>query len=240
MTAWVLAGTGDDIGAAFRALGKVLVATGPNPYAAPFVVFLNAVLISVIALVVWLELVMREAAVYVALAYLPLTLAAMVWERTVHWSRRLSEWLLAIILAKFTIACAFALAASAITGGFGDGGGVTTVLAGSATLLIAAITPWALLRIIPFAESAAGNLTRGHVTSAATGAPGVQSATSVARQMLLMRFTSGMGGSQRAASVASSPTPKPTMPTGGASDPGGSLPRLPDKQPVKPRAGGAR
>lgn len=206
-------------------------------------VFLNAVLISVVALVVWLELVMREAAVYVALAFLPLTLIAMVWERTVHWSRRLAEWLLAIILAKFAIACAFALAASAITEGAGDGGGVTTVLAGSAVLLIAAFTPWALLKLLPFAEAAAGNLTRSHVTSAATGAPGAQTATSVARQMLLMRFTSGAGGASRAAAIASSPdvsSPKPPPSAGGASNPGGPLPQLPNRQPARPRAQGAR
>ena len=80
----------------------------------------------------------------------------MVWERTAHWARRLAELLAAIILAKFTIAVAFAVAASAIRGSRGDAGGLTGVLAGCAVLLVAALTPWALLKLIPFMEAAAG------------------------------------------------------------------------------------
>ncbi len=82
---------------------------------------------------------MREAAVYVAVAFLPLALVAMVWERTAHWSRRLAEWLVAIILAKFTIAAAFALAASAIVDAPSSGGGLSALLAGCSVLLVAAL-----------------------------------------------------------------------------------------------------
>lgn len=244
MTAWVLRGTGQDVHEAFRALGAILSLTNDNSYAAPFVVFLNAVLISVVALIVWLELVMREAAVYVALAFLPLTLIAMVWERTAHWSRRLAEWLVAIVLAKFTIAAAFALAASAITGGLGDDGGVSTVLAGSAVLLIAALTPWALLKLIPFAETAAGNLSRSHVKGAATAVPGVQTGTSVVRQMAMMRFGAAMSGSgSRGSAVAANVATSMPQSATSASPPsagGSELPQLPDKRPVRPKIGGSR
>lgn len=240
MTAWVLRGTGQDIREAFRGLGAILSMTNGNSYAAPFVVFLNAVLISVVALIVWLELVMREAAVYVDLAFLPLTLIAIVWERTAHWSRRLAEWLVAIILAKFTIAAAFALAASALTGGLGDDGGVSTVLAGSAVLLIAALTPWALLRLMPFAEAAAGSLTRGHVKGAATAVPGVQTGTSVVRQMAMMRFGSAMSGASRSSMVATNAaTSMPQSPSAGA-PPSTDLPQLPERRPVRPKVGGSR
>lgn len=243
MTAWVLRGTGEDIHEAFRGLGAILSMTNGNSYAAPFVVFLNAVLISIVALIVWLELVMREAAVYVDLAFLPLTLIAMVWERTAHWCRRLAEWLVAIVLAKFTIAAAFALAASAITGGLGDDGGVSTVLAGSAVLLIAALTPWALLKLLPFAEAAAGNLTRGHVKGAATAVPGAQTGTSVVRQMAMMRFGAAISGGSRASMMATNAAT--SMPHSGSSGPpptasGVDLPQLPERRPVRPKIGGTR
>ena len=57
------------------------------------VLFLGALLTAVLALVVWIELVLREAAIYVAVAFLPIALAAVVWPRTAHWARRLAEWL---------------------------------------------------------------------------------------------------------------------------------------------------
>ena len=127
---------------------------------------------SLLALIVWLELVMREAAVYVAVVFLPLTLAGVVWEHTSQWSRRLAEWLLAIVLAKFTIAVAFALAASAIVEAPKGGGGLSAMLAGCAVLLIAALTPWALFKLLPFAEAAAGRgLSRSNVSTPQAQSP---------------------------------------------------------------------
>ena len=51
-------------------------------------------------------------------------------------------------------------------------GGLSALLAGCAVLLIAAFSPWVLLRLIPFAEQAAGSLQRGHVGAAMKTAPG--------------------------------------------------------------------
>jgi hypothetical protein len=230
MTAWVLHGSGDDMREAFRALASVFAATSGSPLA-PFVLFISATITSLIALLVWLELVMREAAVYVAVIFLPLTLAAGIWEQTAHWSRRLAEWLLAIIHAKFTIAVAFALAASAITEAPGDGGGLTAVLAGCSVLLLAALTPWALLRILPFAESAAARgLTPRHVTGAVMAAPGAMTATFAARQLAVRNF--GSAGHQMAGAVASppaqTPPPQPRPADEGLTD----LPQLPTERPL--------
>jgi hypothetical protein len=238
MTTWVLSGTGNEVKSAFQGLGDVLSATN-NTTLAPFVLFLSSLVVSLLSLLVWLELTMREASVYVAVAFLPLTLVAGVWERTAHWSRRLTEWLTAIVLAKFTIAAAFALAASAIVEAPKSGGGLSAVLAGCAVLLVAAVTPWALLQILPFAEAAAGRtLTRGSMTSAATAVPGAGTATAATRLLLLKNL-----GSAKAARVdAVSPTPSGPAPTKppqrDAAPPAASLPTLPRERPTPPR--GAR
>jgi hypothetical protein len=236
MTALVLSGTADDTRDAFQALGQVFAASSPSPLA-PFVLFLGAIFTSLFALLVWLELVMREAAVYVALAFLPLTLAALIWEKTAHWARRLAEWLLAIVLAKFTIAVAFALAASAITESADGAAGLSVVVAGSGVLLIAGLTPWALLRILPFAEAAASrSLTPQHVRGAATVIPGAMTATFAARQLAVRNF-GGMGAA-RAMSIAaaSAAASVPDAPSGaGASDARPlDLPQLPERRPARP------
>jgi hypothetical protein len=232
MTTWTLEGTRAEVREAFRGLGSVL-AKGTRADTAPFVVFLSATVISLLALLVWLELVMREAAIYVTVAFLPLTLVAMVWERTAHWIRRLAEWLVALILAKFTIAVAFALAASAISQPPTADGGVSAMLAGCAVLLIAAMTPWALLRMIPLAEAAAGRaLSRGSVRGAVSSVPGVTTATAATRLLLLKNFGGGGVARASAASTPQAPTPQLGGPNQGPGPSGPSLPELPPRRPV--------
>ena len=229
MTSAVLSGFGADARGAFRDLAGLL---GPTAITgsplAPFVLFLVSVATALLGLVVWLELVMREAAIYVAVAFLPLTLAAMIWDRSALWARRLTELLAAIILSKFTIAVAFAVAASAIRGSRGDAGGLTGVLAGCGVLLVAALTPWALLKLIPFMEAAAGRgLTRAHVSGAANAAPGATTATVATRQLMLKQFgtkgsaartpsatqpASALGGSSAAVRTARQGRPIATLP----------------------------
>ena len=210
MTAAAVRGTDGDVARAFNGLADLLT-TPASPTLAPFVLFLSALVTAVLALVVWLELVMREAAIYVAVAFLPLTLAGLVWERSSQWSRRLAEWLFAIVLAKFTIGASFAIAASAIADGPKGGGGLSTLLAGCAVLAIAALSPMTLLRLLPFAEAAAGrSLSRGHVSGAAATAPGATTATIAARQLVLKNLGGARGaGVRRAVPGASALTSAP-------------------------------
>ena len=239
MTSAVLSGFGADARSAFRDLAGLLgpTAVTGSPLA-PFVLFLVSVATALLGLVVWLELVMREAAIYVAVAFLPLTLAAMIWDRSALWARRLAELLAAIILSKFTIAVAFAVAASAIRGSRGDAGGLTGVLAGCGVLLVAALTPWALLKLIPFMEAAAGRgLTRGHVSGAANAAPGATTATVATRQLMLKQF--GTKGSAARTPSATQPAvrcsvdPRPRCTPHGK---GGPSPPCPRKDATAVRA----
>jgi hypothetical protein len=112
MTASVLQNFEKDTGEFFSDVGEVLVPASLTGNPLPgFLLFLGALVTALATFVVWLELVMREAAIYVAVAFLPLCFSGMVWQRTAHWSRRLVEFLAGVILAKFAIATAVALAA---------------------------------------------------------------------------------------------------------------------------------
>jgi hypothetical protein len=191
--------TGTDVKAAFADVAKVLLPTAvAGPGLPSFLIFIAAVLTSMLALLVWLELALREAAVYLALVFMPLALAAAVWPRTVHWAQRLAGWLGALILAKLTIATAFALAGSMLAHARPGSGGLSALLAGCAVLILAAVSPWVLLRLIPFTASGEG-LHRPQFSGAAR--PGVAAAMLIARQ--------GAGG-------VKAKGPAPTMSRGAA------------------------
>jgi hypothetical protein len=198
LAAAALASASGDVRDAFADLAKVLApSTAAGPALPGFILFVGAVVTALLALLVWLELVLREAAVYLALAFMPLALAAAVWPRTLHWSHRLAGWLAALILAKLTIAVSFSLAAAMIVHARAGSGGFSALLAGCAVLVLAAASPWVLLRLIPFTASGGGGLHRTHVGGAVRQTPGAGVALLLARQ----------GLSHGAASVASRGAP---------------------------------
>ena len=135
----------------------------------------------------------RAAAVYVAVLFLPLALASLAWPAIAHWCRRLVDTLVALVLGKFVIVSVLSLAAGALAGGTGSapaagavrrcrrsagaghpgGGGFAAVLGGAALLLFAAFAPWALFRLLPFLEAGAvGHLeSLSHRAHQSAGAP---------------------------------------------------------------------
>jgi hypothetical protein len=133
-------------------------AAAGQPTAPTFVVFLGGLAVVFGALLVWIELLIRSAAVYVAVLFLPLALASLAWPAIAHWTRRLVDTLVALILGKFVIVSVLSLAAGALAGGTGStpsgagssaaggGGGFGAVLGGAALLLLSAFAPWALFR----------------------------------------------------------------------------------------------
>jgi len=131
-----------------------------------FGIFLGALVLMVGSLVLWIELVIRDATIYIALFFLPLTFVAMIWPATSRYARRLVEFLIAVVLAKLVIVAIIGLAAAALTnGGVAHGAGAVAtshaaasaqdghlferMVAGGALLVLAAYSPFALLRAIP-------------------------------------------------------------------------------------------
>jgi hypothetical protein len=140
--------------------------------ASPFLLILLGMLASAFAVAVWLELAVREAAVYVIVLMLPLMFSAMVWPARRVWAIRAVEILVALILSKFVIVAVLSLGSGAL-----GHIGVVSAIAGIALLMLAAFSPWMLLRLLPMAElagAAAGSLgdsLRSH------GSTGVRAAT---------------------------------------------------------------
>ncbi|HWF52973.1 MAG TPA: hypothetical protein VG223_00025 [Solirubrobacteraceae bacterium] len=146
--------------------GVSLLSTGGSTFLALFA----AVVIVTAGMALSLELLLREAAVYVIVLMLPLAFAAMVWPARRVWAVRAVELLVALILSKFVIVAVLALASGAL--GELGGDGVGTVFAGEALLLLATFSPWVLMRLLPLAEVAAGagGALRGEYARARAGA----------------------------------------------------------------------
>ncbi|MEW6155204.1 MAG: hypothetical protein AB1673_14650, partial [Actinomycetota bacterium] len=122
-----------------------------------FATFAGGLLLIVGTVAVWFELLLRSAAIYIAVLFLPIALAGLVWPATAQWARRLMHLLFALIFSKFVIVAILSLAASGLNASVStDGYGA--VMAGVALLGLAALSPLALLKLVPILESGAASM----------------------------------------------------------------------------------
>jgi len=154
MGSTVASSSGANLGSALSGLASALVnQTSSDQQVPAFVVMLGGLLVAIGAFLLWVELLVRAAAVYVAVLFLPLGLASLVWPAVSHWCRRLVDTLVALVLSKFVIVAVLSLAVGAL--GSGTQNGFAAVLTGGALLLLASFSPFTLLRIIPAMEQGA-------------------------------------------------------------------------------------
>ncbi|HLH47020.1 MAG TPA: hypothetical protein VKV25_07670, partial [Acidimicrobiales bacterium] len=122
-----------------------------QPGVPAFVQLVVAALVLLGTFVLWLELVVRSTAIYLAVFFFPLALAAVVWPAAVSVAKRFVEVLAVLIGAKFVIVATLSLGAAAVR----TGSGLDAAITGAATLLMAAFAPFAVLRLVPLVEVAA-------------------------------------------------------------------------------------
>jgi hypothetical protein len=133
-------------GSAVLGIGQHIAGTG----AADAII---AGLLALAALTLWLELLVREAAIYATVILLPFFLAGLVWPTTAKFAVRAVETLAALIISKLVIVAVLALGLNALdVSGAGD---LQGLMAGASLCLFASLAPWVLLRLVPFVESAA-------------------------------------------------------------------------------------
>ncbi len=158
LSAWVAEGSGLDAGHILASVAGALAPTAAANASVPAAItFLGGLLVMLGATMVWLELVIRSAAVYVAVLFLPLALISLAWPAVAHWCRRLVDTLVALVLSKFVIVAVLSLAVGAVDAGVSSStsAGFRTILAGAALLLLAAFAPFSLFKLLPMAEAGA-------------------------------------------------------------------------------------
>lgn len=112
-----------------------------------FVGLLIGLVMSLAALAVWLELVLRAAAIYVA-AFAPVFFAGIVWPRLQGWASELARLLVALVLSKLVIVSVLSLGLSGVT----ELDGVSGVVSGAAIFALAAFAPFVILSLLPLAS----------------------------------------------------------------------------------------
>lgn len=117
---------------------------------ASIVTFLLSLVVVVGGLVLWLELSLRAIAVELAVFFMPLALAGVIWPATSHFAKRFVALLVSLLLMKPVIVGALALGTAALSA---DRGG--SIVSGAAMLLVAAFAPLALFKMVPLVEVSA-------------------------------------------------------------------------------------
>ncbi len=148
------------------------------------------------AIFVWLELIVRDAAIYVAVLFFPVVLAASIWPALGSWPGRLGRLLLLFVILKPVAVIVLSLAGNAAAAGLSFGGGVSgsvgTILAATVIFALAAFAPWALMYLLA-ADAESAYMASGLRTAAGTAVadengPSVRSAGG-------LRNVGGEGGS---------------------------------------------
>lgn len=159
------------------------------------------------AVLVWLELVLRSAAIYVAVFFMPLGLVTYVWPAAAGIAKRSVEVLVALVLSKFVIFSTLWLGLSAVSGGDSIDG----TLEGAGILLLASFTPFVLLKLVPVAEVSAiahlEGLSRRPFRAASRAAATVAGPSHPVVQRVLAAHGTSETATPRATQVTAQPLP---------------------------------
>jgi hypothetical protein len=150
----VIAGAGMGGGVHFLRQTATAMAGVTALSGSPFLAIAIGLLTLGAAVALAIEMLVREAAMYVVVLMLPLAFAALVWPARRTWAVRILELLIALILSKFVIVAVLSLAGAA----YGSSGSPSTtrLLTAMALVLLSTFAPWVMLRLLPFTELAAG------------------------------------------------------------------------------------
>lgn len=154
---------------ALNRMRRVLGVSGVGVPGADGVALLFVVLITAfLAFVIWIELAVRAALVFLLAAFIPLALAGLFWSATARWTRRLVEVLAAVVLAQLVITVVMVLAAAAL-GGHADGlaGGIDQIAVGLALLFLGTLGLPMTLRLIPHVVEASAAVGMGAAAATA-------------------------------------------------------------------------
>ncbi|MHB8264199.1 MAG: hypothetical protein ACYDGY_10750 [Acidimicrobiales bacterium] len=138
-----------------------LFAKGTGVQAPAFVLFVFGIVVTICGLILWLELVVRTAAISAATLFLPLGLATFAWPALSHWCRRLAETIAALILSKLVVVAILVLGTSAIGSSVNGRGAFSAGITGIALLILSVFAPFSLFKLVPAIESSAANHLEG-------------------------------------------------------------------------------
>ena len=101
----------------------------------------------------YVELMARDAVLYVVVAFVPLIAAASLWPGAHNALKRVAETIFVLCVSKFVLVFVLVLGAAALTSG--NVSSFSPLLTGTLIFLIAALAPATIFRLIPILEASA-------------------------------------------------------------------------------------
>jgi hypothetical protein len=216
---------------ALRHMSTTLGISGvPNavlPGANAAVTVLILLVTAFLCFVIWVELALRAAMIYLLVAFVPLALAGLFWSNTARWTRRLLEVLAAVILAQLVITVVMVLAAASLAGS-GDGlaAGIDRTAVGLALLFLGTLGLPMTFRLLPHVVEASVAAGTGAAVANRVRHTGGQAlsaiphpATQAAGAVMNGRLPAPTGGARSAGQRAASPPLTPLKPAGPSAEP---------------------
>ncbi|MGI8558970.1 MAG: hypothetical protein ACR2ND_11810 [Solirubrobacteraceae bacterium] len=141
-------------------VGHAWRASGFGGFGSSALAMLMASIQVIAGVIVWLELAVRNAAIYLAVLFFPVALAASIWPNLAGWTSRLGGLLFLFVMLKPVTLIVLAFAGNAALAGLSLNGSLAssagTIIAAIIIFALAAMAPWALMLIVGAdAESAA-------------------------------------------------------------------------------------
>ena len=145
------------------------------------------------AVLVWIQLLVRPALIYIVIAFAPITWVTRAYPGTRGIAKREAEIAIALIVSRFVMAVSFRLGAEAMASSGVATGEVdlSAMLVGSSIMLMTAFMPWVIFKVIPAVENATS---AAGPQSAAVGAAIVGGGLAFAGLKSLAGGGSGGGG----------------------------------------------
>jgi hypothetical protein len=140
-------------------VGTAWGSSGFGGFGSSALAMLMAILQVIAGVIVWLELAVRNAAIYLTVLFFPVALAASIWPALSGWTSRLARLLFLFVILKPVVLIVLAFAGNAALAGLSLNGSLPssagTVIAAITIFALAAMAPWALMLIVAAdAESA--------------------------------------------------------------------------------------
>ena len=147
------------------------------------------------AVLVWIQLLVRAALIYIVIAFAPIMWVTRAYPGTRKIAGRGVEIAVALILSKFVMAISFRLGAEALAGGNVAGDGevdLSAMLVGATIMLLTAFMPFMIFKVIPLVDAATAS---SGADRAAMGAAVVGGAVAAGGAGFLASKLAGAGGS---------------------------------------------
>src|SRR5579859_6410154 len=148
---------------------------GHGPHVSTFGLIFTALSLSCLAVMVYLELVVRSALILIVASFVPFVSVVAIWPRLAGAATQLASFLLGLLLSKFVIATAiyvgFRLVVLALVSPTETDATENWMASGVAVLLIAAFSPLVLFQAVRIGHTSAGQVARGWTGGALAFAP---------------------------------------------------------------------